>query len=307
MLSTTLHRASRSRRARRLVEELPATRRVVDRFVAGEQVADAVDASMSLRRQDRAVTIDVLGEDVTDLTGARATRDIYIALLWAMFEGSCAKASDVSLKLSALGQALPFGDDVALTHAREICLAADAVGCTVTLDMEDHTTVDSALGIGAELRTDFPWIGNVLQSNLYRTSGDIATLSQDRARVRLVKGAYHEPSTVAHQRKADVDAAYRNDIDALMKSACFPMIATHDSTMLKHAAVSAVRHGRPLESWEIQMLYGIRTDLQQNAVDCGQRLRVYVPFGSDWYGYFMRRLAERPANVAFFLRALAHR
>ncbi|HWJ10000.1 MAG TPA: proline dehydrogenase family protein [Nocardioides sp.] len=307
MLSQTLNRAARSTRARRAVESFPVTRKVVDRFVPGETTGDAVDAAAALIATGRTVTIDVLGEDVRDLAGARSTRDAYRDLLVALAESGCATGSDVSLKLSALGQALPDGTALATEHAAEICEAATRHGCTVTLDMEDHTTVDSTLAIGAELRASYPWIGNVLQTNLRRTPGDIAALDGTGARIRLVKGAYREPASVALQRKADVDRAYETAIDALMVSDCYPMIATHDPAMLDRAVAQAVACGRGDERWEAQMLYGVRRDLEQRMVDDGHRMRVYLPFGTDWYGYFMRRLAERPANVAFFLRALARR
>lgn len=307
MLSQTLNRASRSMRARRAVERIPVTRKVVDRFVAGEATPDAVAATRRLQASGRSVTLDVLGEDVRDLAGARATRDAYRALLTALADAGCAEGSDVSLKLSAMGQALPDGDAVATGHAAEICAAAAAVGCTVTLDMEDHTTTDSTLAIGAQLRASYPWVGNVLQTNLRRTPGDIESLDGTGARIRLVKGAYREPESVALLRKADVDRAYEQAIDALMASDCHPMIATHDEAMLDRAVRRADQAGRESDRWEAQMLFGVRPELEQRMLDAGHRMRVYVPFGSDWYGYFMRRLAERPANVAFFLRALAHR
>lgn len=305
MLSATFLIAARSPRIRRVVESVPTTRRMVERFVAGETIPDAVSAAAALTGRGRHISLDVLGEDVTDLRGARAVRDAYVALLHALHEGECAATADVSLKLSALGQQLPdSGTEVALDHARQICVAAEAVGCSVTLDMEDHTTVDSTLAIGSDLRVDFPEVGNVLQSNLRRTPGDLADLATSRSRIRLVKGAYREPAHVAHQRKSEVDEAYARDIATLMHSSCYPMVATHDPEMLAVAAEQAARSRRSPEAWEVQMLYGVRTDLQQAAVDEGQQIRVYIPFGTDWYGYFMRRLAERPANVAFLLRAL---
>jgi len=307
LLGPTLNRAARSSGARRAVESLPFTRRVVDRFVPGETVGEAVTEARQLVSGGRAVTLDVLGEDVHDLAGARATRDGYRALLRALDEAGCARGADVSLKLSALGQALEGGDRIATDHAAEICEAAAAIGATVTLDMEDHTTTDATLATGARLRGTYPWVGNVLQTNLLRTPGDIAALDGSNARIRLVKGAYREPASVAHARKADVDRAYLKAIDALMLADGYPMIATHDETMLSHAARSAAASGRDESSWEVQMLYGVRPQLEQQVLDAGHRVRVYLPFGSDWYGYFMRRLAERPANVAFFLRALMHR
>ena len=307
MLSQTLNRAARSTRARRAVESIPLTRRVVDRFVPGETTEQAVEAARRMTASGRLVTIDVLGEDVHDPAGARAMREAYVALLAALAEAGCAPGADVSLKLSAMGQALPDGAAIATEHAAEICAAAAAVGCTVTLDMEDHTTVDSTLAIGAELRRTYPFVGNVLQTNLFRTPGDIAALDGTGARIRLVKGAYKEPDSVAHPRKAEVDRAYELAIDALMGSDCYPMIATHDPAMLERAVERARAAGRTDEQWEAQMLYGVSPELEQRMVDAGHRMRVYLPYGTDWYGYFMRRLAERPANVAFFLRALAHR
>lgn len=306
-LSSTLNRASHSPGARRAVESFPVTRKVVDRFVPGETTADAVAATRRLQDTGRAVTIDVLGEDVHDLAGARSMRDAYLALLSALDAAGAATGTDVSLKLSAMGQALPSGTTAATDHAAEICAAADAVGCTVTLDMEDHTTVDSTLAVGADLRASYPFVGNVLQSNLRRTPGDLAELGGSGARIRLVKGAYREPESVALQHKAEVDAAYAQAIDALMASDCYPMIATHDPAMLDRAVRRAADVRRDDDRWEAQMLYGVRPALEQQILDGGHRMRVYVPFGTDWYGYFMRRLAERPANVAFFLRALARR
>ncbi|MFJ9314331.1 proline dehydrogenase family protein [Pimelobacter simplex] len=307
MLSQTLNRAARSTRARRAVESIPLTRRVVDRFVPGETTAEAVAAAQRMAAAGRAVTIDVLGEDVLDLAGARAMRDAYLGLLDALAEAGCAAGSDVSLKLSAMGQALPGGTAIATEHAAEICAAAAVLGCTVSLDMEDHTTVDSTLAIGADLRRSYPFVGNVLQTNLFRTPGDIAALDGSAARIRLVKGAYREPASVAHQRKADVDRAYELAIDALMTSDSYPMIATHDPAMLDRAVLRAGEAGRTDAQWEVQMLYGVSPQLEQTIVDAGHRMRVYLPYGTDWYGYFMRRLAERPANVAFFLRALTRR
>lgn len=314
MLSPMLNRASRSQRARRAMEAFPVTRKVVDRFVAGEGPEAAIAAVRRLTATGMSTSLDMLGEDVHDLASARATRDSYVALLHALHQAGCTGTTEVSLKLSAVGQALPHdGERIALDHAHQICAAADAVGSTVTLDMEDHTTVDSTLRIGNELRREYPQTGNVLQSNLKRTETDLADLA-DRARatgipirIRLVKGAYKEPASVAHQRKVDVDVAYARGIEAAMTSLLYPMVATHDPGMLRLATNVARKLGRRPCEFEIQMLYGIRTDLQHRVARSGRQMRVYIPFGTDWYAYFMRRLAERPANVAFFLRALVQR
>lgn len=306
MWSLSLLRLSRSCRTRRLVESLPITRSVVNRFVAGDDAAAAVRAASSLTASNHAVTIDVLGEDVYDEAGARRTRDAYLTLLDALVESGAAGGTDLSLKLSAVGQAIAEdGESIALEHAQHICRAAGRHGFTVTLDMEDHSKVDSTLEVGARLRTEFPAVGIVLQSNLRRTAGDIEQLRESGARVRIVKGAYRAPTSIAFQRKAEVDVAFARDIGGLMRSTCYPMVATHDPAMLAHAAAEASRAGRGDNDWEIQMLYGVRTDLQKDATRAGRTMRVYVPIGTDWYSYFLRRLAERPANVAFLLRALA--
>lgn len=307
MLGPVLLRMSRSELARELVGGAPLTRRVVDRFVPGSALDDVLGATQDLRAQGLAVTIDHLGEDTLDRRQAEATRDAYVALLHRLADLGHGTGAEVSLKLSALGQALPDGDAIALENARILCEAAAAAGTTATLDMEDHTTVDSTLGILRELRADFPWVGAVLQTMLHRTEADARDLATAGSRVRLVKGAYAEPASVAFQDKADVDLAYVRCLRILMEGEGYPMVASHDPRMIAIAQELAEHNGRTPESWELQMLYGIRTPEQRRLADQGLTMRVYVPYGDDWYGYFMRRLAERPANVAFFLRSLVSR
>ena len=308
VLSTFLLKASRSPRVRRTIVGFPVTRRVVNRFVAGESVEAAVRAVRALRADGLTVTLDHLGEDTRDAEQAAAIRDGYIELLTVLRRNGLADAAEVSVKLSALGQALPIeGEKLALENARAICEAAAAAGTTVTLDMEDHATADSTLRILAELRRDFPWVGAVLQAMLLRTPEDCRDLAYPGSRVRLVKGAYAEPAEFAHTHRAEVDAAYRACAEILMNGGGYPMIASHDPRMITAAEAAARAAGRKPGEYEFQMLYGIRTDAQRALARAGERVRVYVPFGTDWYGYFMRRLAERPANVAFFLRALIGR
>jgi proline dehydrogenase len=254
------------------------------------------------------VTVDHLGEGVTDPADAAATRAAYVALLDRLDVLGLAHAVEVSVKLSALGQALPRdGDRIALDHAAAICAAAARVGTTVTLDMEDHTTVDSTLGILATLRREHPWVGAVLQSALRRTEADAADLAHEGSRVRLVKGAYAEPATVAYATKAEVEEAYVRCLRILLAGPGYPMVATHDLRMVEAARAIAVVHGRVPDDHEFQMLYGMRTREQDRIAASGERMRVYLPYGADWYGYFTRRLAERPANLAFFLRSLISR
>ncbi|MFD8492080.1 proline dehydrogenase family protein [Amycolatopsis sp. NPDC059657] len=308
MLRAPLLAAARSRRMRSLVETVPATRSVVRRFVAGSDTADAVGVVRELTEDGLRITLDHLGEDTTDASQATATVRAYEEMLAALAADGLAKGADVSVKLSAVGQFLPVdGEKIALENARRICEAAAGVGATVTLDMEDHTTTDSTLGILRELRVDFPWVGAVLQAYLRRTEQDCRELSGEGSRVRLCKGAYAEPETVAFQDKAEVDRSYVRCLKVLMSGKGYPMVASHDPRMIAIAEKLAMEAGRVPSDHEFQMLYGIRPEEQRRIAADGETMRVYVPYGDEWYGYFMRRLAERPANLTFFLRGLATR
>lgn len=298
---------SKSTFVRDFVEKAPVSRSVVARYVPGAAVKDAVRAAAELRATNRLATIDYLGEDTTDRAQAERTRDAYLTVLDALAVQGLTRfgAAEVSLKLSALGQALPNdGDKIALDLAREICAAAEASGTTVTLDMEDHTTTDRTLESLHELRRDFPWVGAVLQAYLHRTEEDCRELATAGSRVRLCKGAYKEPESVAFQDGTDVDLAFVRCLKILMAGPGYPMFATHDPRLIEIARSLARHHGRAADSYEFQMLYGIRPDEQKRIADRGEQMRVYVPFGQEWYGYLMRRMAERPANVMFFLRSL---
>jgi proline dehydrogenase len=308
VLGPSLLMASRSPRLRRLVTTAPVSRRLVERFVAGATPDDALASTGALVDAGLTVTVDRLGEDTLSLDQAAATRDAYVALLHRLAEAGLAKNAEVSLKLSAIGQALAEdGERIALNNVRVVCEAAEQAGTTVTLDMEDHTTVDSTLEVLRAAREDFPWLGAVLQSCLRRTEQDCRDLAYEGSRVRLVKGAYAEPASVAYSAKADVDRAYARCLRILMEGPGYPMVATHDARMIAVTEHLAARHGRPADTYEYQMLYGICASEQQRLADSGSQVRVYVPYGADWYGYFMRRLAERPANVAFFVRSVLSR
>jgi proline dehydrogenase len=307
MFSSSVLAVTHHPQVRRLVTN-SASRRLVGRFVAGDDLATAVDPIRTLVERGLLVTVDHLGEDVTDAADAMATREAYVALLDRLDDLGLAHAVEVSVKLSAVGQALPGdGARIALDHAAAICAAAARAGTTVTLDMEDHTTVDSTLEILGTLRREHPWVGAVLQSALRRTEADAADLARAGSRVRLVKGAYAEPASVAHTAKAEVDEAYLRCLRILISGPGYPMVATHDLRMIEAARAMAVVHGRSADDHEYQMLYGIRTAEQDRIAASGDRMRVYLPYGADWYGYFTRRLAERPANLAFFLRSLLSR
>jgi proline dehydrogenase len=304
--------ASRSHRLRHTAERLPIARDVVRRFVPGETVEDALSAVTMLRKTDRLVSIDYLGEDVTDTDTAEATVTAYLRLLYALGTdsggGQAVKPLEVSLKLSALGQALPRdGDKIALANAHTICERAQQVGAWVTVDAEDHTTTDSTLSIVRELRTEFGWLGTVLQAYLKRTEADCAEFAASGARIRLCKGAYDEPAAVAYRDPADVTESYLRCLKILMGGNGYPMVASHDPAIIAAVPGLARKFSRDAERFEYQMLYGIRDGEQLRLAGEGNHVRVYVPFGSEWYGYFVRRLAERPANLMFFLRALAHR
>lgn len=303
MLGRMLLTASRSERLRDFVATAPVTRPVVDRFVAGDDLPGALAAIGGLVADGLDVTVDHLGEDITDVAQAEANRDAYLALLDAVGPLGAGARVEVSVKLSAFGQALDGGHDLALANVRPVAEAAARIGTTVTLDMEDHTTIDSTLAILDELRAEHPGTGAVLQSYLFRTEADCRRLAGAGSRVRLVKGAYREPASVAYQDRREVDLAYVRCLKILMAGDGHPMVATHDPRLIAITQDLARRHDRVPGSYEFQMLYGIRAEEQRRLVEAGERVRVYVPFGTDWYGYFTRRLAERPANVAFFLRS----
>jgi proline dehydrogenase len=305
MLRAPLLAAARSARMRSIVETVPITRSVVDRFVAGPATADAVRVVRELAGEGLRASLDHLGEDTTDTAQATATVRAYEALLSGLDGAGLAAGADVSVKLSAVGRFLPLdGEKVALENAKRICRAAEAVGATVTLDMEDHTTTDSTLGILRQLRVDFPWLGAVLQAYLRRTEQDCRELAGEGSRVRLCKGAYAEPESVAFHSRSEVDRSYVRCLRTLMAGKGYPMVATHDPRLIAIAEDLVRRYRRRPEDHEFQMLYGIRPDEQRRIAREGETVRVYVPYGDEWYGYFMRRLAERPANLAFFVRGL---
>jgi proline dehydrogenase len=295
---------------RSAVVKAPVSRSVVSRYVAGESVDEAVAVAAELRTTNRLATIDYLGEDTTDQARAEATRDTYVHLLEALAEADLAAygAAEVSVKLSAVGQALPQdGDAIALENARAICEAAASAGTTVTLDMEDHTTTDLTLQTLGELRRDFPDTGAVLQAYLYRTEADCRDLASAGSRIRLCKGAYAEPDSVAWQDRHDVDISYVRCAKILLAGDGYPMFATHDSRLISIAEALTRRYGRERDSYEFQMLYGVRRDEQQRLMVAGETVRIYVPYGTEWYGYLVRRMAERPANLSLGIRAILDR
>jgi proline dehydrogenase len=288
-----------------LVTRLPVSSDIVARYVPGERTADVVEATRVLVGDGRLATIDYLGEDTLDEDQAEATVTAYLELLEALGKQGLARSAEVSVKLSAIGQALPeTGAKLSLENARRICRAARNVGTTVTLDAEDHTTTDQTLATLRELRKDFPETGAVVQAYLRRTEDDCRALAFEGSRVRLCKGAYNEPASVAFTDRHEVDKSYVRCLKILMAGQGYPMVATHDPRMVRIAGALATRFDRVQGSYEYQMLFGIRPEEQKRLAAAGERMRVYVPFGQEWYGYLMRRLAERPSNLTFFLRSL---
>lgn len=298
---------SSNNKVRDLLVKAPVTRSVVARFIPGDNTVKAVDTVADLRKRGLQISLDFLGEDITNLAEAKATVAAYLQLLDTLAARDLVVGAEVSVKLSAVGQSLPGGDVIALGHAHEIVTAAYGLGARVTLDMEDHTTVDSTLQILHAIRADFPDVGVAIQAMLHRTADDLRALVGAGSRVRLVKGAYNEPETVAYQGAENVDLAYVRALKILMQGDGYPMVGSHDPRLIAIAGRLADDNSRLPDSFEYQMLFGIRTSEQERLAEAGNTVRVYLPYGNDWYGYFTRRLAERPANLLFFLRSMISR
>jgi proline dehydrogenase len=310
LLRRVLLAASASERVRQLITTAPVTRDVVRRFVADDAAADALAVTKRILHRGLAVTIDYLGEDTVDPEQAAAVAAEYVALLELLARDGLTAGgrAEVSVKPTAVGLGLAeHGEKTAAENIGRICAAAQAAGTTVTVDMEDHTRVDATLRLVSELRADFPDLGCVIQSYLRRSPGDCEALAVAGSRVRLCKGAYRAPDGFAFAARSEIDRSYARCLRILLDGAGYPMLATHDPRLVAIAKSRVATISRDPGSFEYQLLYGIRTDEQARLAAEGAQVRVYVPYGNDWYGYFMRRLAERPANLAFFLRALASR
>jgi proline dehydrogenase len=308
VLSRILLAASGSDRVRQLITSAPYTRGVVARYVAGDDAAEAVAVSRRLLSSGLMVTLDYLGEDTADPAQAAAVAAEYTGLIGSLAAAGLTAGgrAEVSVKPTAVGLGLAeHASKTAAENISHICAAAQAAGTTVTLDMEDHTWVEGTLRLVAQLRADFPDLGCVIQSGLRRSVADCAALAAPGSRVRICKGAYRAPDGAAFPARREVDRSYARCLRVLLDGPGYPMIATHDPRLISIAGTRAELAGRAQDSFEYQMLYGVRTAEQQRLAAAGAAVRVYVPYGSDWYGYLVRRLAERPANLAFFLRSLA--
>ena len=300
-LLTLSHRKSLGRMATRV----PITRPMVRRFICAETLDDALPAIRKLHDEKLRTTVDVLGESVSEEPDARAAAARYRVVLDALAANGLDR--NVSLKPTQMGLAIDPGlarETIGSTVAKAV-----EVGAFIRIDMEAHTATDRTLALWRDVRPK-GWedggadVGLVIQAALRRSDDDIEGIIAESGRVRLCKGAYKEPASVAYGDKADVDAAYERQMLRLMRAGRYPALATHDVRLIKRAIEVARAEGIGKDAFEFQMLYGIRRDIQEQLVGAGWRVRTYVPFGSQWYPYFMRRLAERPANVSFILRNL---
>jgi proline dehydrogenase len=293
--------ASRRRSLERLSERLPVTRGLVKRFVAGEDLETALAALARLRNAGFGTTVDMLGESVGSASGAAAAADGYVRLLDALQERGL--DGNVSLKLTQMG--LDLDRDLCLRNVARVVERARDTDAFVRIDMEDHTRTDATLAIARELHARYGNVGVVIQSYLRRSEADVEALIAERIRVRLCKGAYDEPASVAYATKAEVAESYVRLMERLLMQGTYPGLATHDERIIEQARALTARESIGADRYEFQMLYGVRRDLQAALVADGLAVRVYVPFGTAWYPYFMRRLAERPANLLFLLRSIA--
>jgi len=282
------------------METSSLAQRLAMRFVAGTTLEQALAVCRDLNAEGITVTLDVLGESVSSLEEAAAARDVYLRTLSAIHDGSV--QGNVSLKLSQFG--IDLSEAECRANVGQLVERARTLSGFVRVDMESSEYADRTLALVHDLFSQFGAVGTVIQAYLYRSRADIEKLNQRGIRVRLCKGAYLEPASVAFPKKADVDKNYVELMQLLLDKGNYPAIATHDENMIAATKAYAETHKISRDAFEFQMLYGIRRDLQRQLAKSGYRVRVYVPFGAAWYPYYMRRLAERPANILFILRNL---
>jgi proline dehydrogenase len=291
---------SRRRSLRRWMETSSLSHKFTRRFVAGQRLEDAIRTGARLERDRYLFTLDHLGENVTNAAEAEASRRDLEKGLESIRDAGL-KAT-ISVKLTQLG--LDLSEQICGRHMDVLCRLAREMGSRVEIDMESHEYVDRTLALVERLHGEYGCVRAVLQAYLYRTAEDLERLNRLKIPVRLCKGAYDEPPEVAFPKKSEVDASYLRLTRALMERGTEPAIATHDPKMIDGALEAARANGRTASDFEFQMLYGVRRDLQKSLVERGFRVRLYVPYGDAWYPYFMRRLAERPANVLFIVKNL---
>jgi proline dehydrogenase len=303
MVNRLLVWAAGSPRLQRQVTENPVTRRVAHRFVAGERLEDALAVAADLNAHGMGGTLDMLGEGVTDLAGATHAVEEYEDAVGAIAARSL--DATISIKLSQLGQTVDH--DACVANLSHILDRAHAMNVAVEIDMEDSGLTSDTLRLFRHAVAQHPQTRLAVQAALRRTPWDLEALAPLKPRIRLVKGAYSEAIDVAHQARSEIRAQFKFLTDWLFQYGAEPAFGTHDGELVEYARAAAVRADRGQRDFEIQFLYGIRRDLQRQLVESGYRVRVYIPYGSAWYPYLTRRMAERPANLLFFLRALAGR
>ena len=300
MLRNVLLFLSEQPHLRRWMETSPIAERMTRRFVAGKSLDLELGVCRRLNREGILVTVDHLGEKVTSGDEAGASLDAYLEALRRI----AAERLDasVSIKLTQFG--LDLSEDLCGRNVERLVAAAREVGGFVEIDIESHEYVDRTLAIGARMHERLGGVRNAIQAYLYRSEEDVRALCRKGVPVRLCKGAYREPASAAFPRKSQVNENYRRLTEVLLEQGAYPALATHDPKMIDHAVRFAARKGIPKAGFEFQMLYGIRRDLQARLAGEGYRVRLYVPYGDAWYPYFMRRLAERPANLLFLAKNL---
>jgi proline dehydrogenase len=300
MLRSTLLYLSESKKLAHWTMKMGVSRRVAQRFVAGETLEDAIAAARTLNRAGYTVSLDLLGENVLDKDGAIRAADVYVA----MFDRIAAEKLDgnISLKLTQLG--LDLDAQLCESLLTQIAAAAARHHNFLRIDMEGSPYTQRTVDLCTRVKAATDAVGTVIQSYLRRSERDVRDLIAAGCRIRLVKGAYQEPAEIAFPEKKDVDANFVKLMEILLPSGIYHAIATHDPRMIDATKKFAAAQGIAKDRFEFQMLYGIRTDLQEGLRREGYRVRIYIPFGTDWFPYFMRRLAERPANLTFFLRNL---
>ncbi len=297
---TVLLYLSRQHRLKKVVSELPGFKQVVQRFIAGEKIEEAIAAVQELNNLGIVATLDHLGESITSEVATSHEVSEYLRALQFIKDSNV--NSNVSVKLTQLG--LDIGEQLCQENARRIVEEASRLGNFVRIDMEDSAKTNATLRIFYSLRSEFEAVGIVIQSYLYRSEKDINEILAKNSRIRLCKGAYDEGAEVAFAAKSDVDANFVKLMQRLLTSGIYHGIATHDEKMIQATKDFVTRENIARDTFEFQMLYGVRRDLQVKLVQEGYRVRVYVPYGEFWYPYFMRRLAERPANLWFVAKNL---
>lgn len=300
MIKSTIHALADNRRFTDWIARRGMQWGFARRFIAGEALEEAMPAVQELRDRGMTVTLDFLGESVHDRDATRVATETYCEILDELHRRG--NIASISLKPTQIG--LSIDADLARENIGKIAARAAERDNFVRIDMEDSSTTEATIEVYKSLRPDFPNLGTVVQSYLYRTEKDVREINAIGGKLRLCKGAYDEPEEVAFQDKADVDANYVKLAELLLDEGTYPAFATHDHRIIDHIVEYARRNGIPNDAYEFQMLYGVRRDYQRQIVDRGFRLRVYVPFGTEWCPYFMRRIAERPANAWFVIRAL---